>query len=150
MTTKEGALSSKARILIIDDEEDICMFSKSVLEKTGKYEVTFSTRAREGIDLARSHKPDLILLDMRMPEMDGAEAARCLSEDELTSAIPVVFLSAVAVPAAFLIAMLGNQEARQREGTKERYHFIQKPIAPVELVNRLENILSGTPDPQKN
>ncbi len=141
-------MSEKARILIIDDEEDICMFSKSALEKTGKYEVTFSTRAREGIDLARSHRPDLILLDMRMPEMDGAEAARCLSEDTATSSIPVVFLSAVAVPAAFLIAMLGNQEARERAKIKERYHFIQKPIAPAELVNRLENILSGKTDNQ--
>jgi putative two-component system response regulator len=136
-------VSTKARILIIDDEEDICMFSKSALEKTGRYEVTFSTRAREGIDLAKSHKPDLILLDMRMPEMDGAEAARCLSEDAATSSIPVVFLSAVAVPAAFLIALLGNQETRQKSGAKEKYHFIQKPIAPADLVTRLEIILSG-------
>ena len=55
-------------------------------------------------------------------------------------------MSAVAVPAAFLLAMLGNQEARQRTGTKEKYHFIQKPIAPAELVIRRQ-LAVGAGDP---
>ena len=140
VAAKEADLLNKTRILIIDDEEDICMFSKSALEKTGRYEVLFSVKAKEGIDLAKSNKPDLILLDVRMPGMDGAEVAKCLYEDEATKAIPVVFLSAVAVPAAFLLSMI--RDIKQRAG-HEGYYFIQKPVASNELASRVDSILSG-------
>jgi PleD family two-component response regulator len=67
---KEAKVQEKAKILIIDDEEDICHFSRSILEKTGRFEVFVSTRPQAGISLAKANKPDLILLDIFMPEME--------------------------------------------------------------------------------
>lgn len=134
-------MPDKSKILMIDDEEDICFFTKSVLEGTGKYEVIVSLKAKEGIELAKSHKPDLILLDVLMPEMDGSKVAECLYEDESTKAIPIVFLSAVAAPMALFTTLLENENLNQRSEKKSRHYFIQKPITAQELLDRLESIL---------
>ena len=99
-------MADKTKILIIDDETGICHLTKAVLEKTGRYEVLFSTSAKEGILSAKTNLPVLILLDVRMPEMDGAEVARILSEDEATQAITIVFLTALAIPMAFFMFSL--------------------------------------------
>ena len=135
-------MQNKTKILIIDDEEDTCIFTKSVLEKTGRFEVIFSTKAKEGISLAKSHRPDLILLDVRMPDMDGAEVAQHLSEDESTQAITRVFLTALAIPMAFLVSLLENETLKQETKQGEGYYFIQKPVTAKELVDRIDSILN--------
>lgn len=139
-------MSDKKKILMIDDEQEIGELVKSILERTGRYEVLLSTRAAEGIQLAKQHKPDLILLDVMMPEMDGTEAARILCEDEQTSAITIVFVTAVAVPMAFLSSLVGNEELTQKAGTTGGHYFIQKPISPKDLVKRLDEIFGMNPD----
>ncbi len=135
-------MQNKTKILIIDDEEDICIFTKSVLEKTGRYEVFFSMEAKEGVNLAKSYRPDLILLDVRMPEMDGAEVAQHLSEDEATRSITIVFLTALAIPMVFLVALLKNETLKQETKQGEGYYFIQKPVTAKELMERLDSILN--------
>jgi ribose transport system substrate-binding protein len=135
-------LEDKTKLLIIDDEEDTCIFAKSILEKTGRYEVIFSTKAKEGINLAKSHRLDLILLDVRMPDMDGAEVAQHLSEDEATQAITIVFLTALAIPMAFLVSLLENETLKQETKQGDGYYFIQKPVTAKELVERLDSILN--------
>jgi two-component system, OmpR family, alkaline phosphatase synthesis response regulator PhoP len=134
-------MSDKKKILMIDDEQEIGELVKSVLERSGRYEVFLSTRAREGIQLAKLHKPDLILLDVMMPEMDGTEAARLLCEDEETKGITIVFVTAVAVPMAFLASLVENEDLKQKAGTAGGHFFIQKPISPKELIHRLDEIL---------
>jgi CheY-like chemotaxis protein len=121
----------KAKILIIDDEEDICRFSKSVLEKTGKFEAMYSTDALTGISLAKSNVPDLILLDINMPNIDGGEAAQQLHDYKATSAIPIVFLT----------ALLKKSEVEQTEGVIGKHFFIAKPVTPKELIEKIESIL---------
>lgn len=85
---------SKRRILVIDDEEDFCFFVRANLEVRGGCEVRTSSRAEDGLRLARSFKPDLIVLDIIMPETDGFAALRELKQNPKTQHIPVLMLSA--------------------------------------------------------
>jgi len=139
-------MSEKKKVLMIDDEQEICDLIKSILERTGGFEVLTSTRAKEGIQLAKSNKPDLILLDVMMPDMDGTEAARLLCEDEQTKAITIVFVTAIAIPMAFMAALVQNEELKQKAGPVGGHYFIQKPISPTELIQRLDEILSSVTD----
>jgi len=88
-------MESKKKILLIDDEEDFCFFVKGNLENTGAFDVLVITSGKEGIKLARENKPDLIFLDINMPEMPGGEVVQILSDRPETKEIPVVFLTAL-------------------------------------------------------
>jgi CheY-like chemotaxis protein len=134
-------MANKTRVLIIDDDKDVCALVKEILEETGTYEVIVSNQGKEGISLAKSQQPDLILLDLIMPDMDGAAVANVLSEDESTKSLPLVFLTAFAAPAAFLSDLIKNEDLQQGAGQVGGYPFIQKPISPKELVARLGTIL---------
>ena len=130
------------KILIIDDDEEVCKLTKMILDKTGRYEAVFSTHAKEGIELARTLNPGLVLLDVLMPEMDGAEVATRLSEIESLKKVPIVFITAVAIPMVFLAALVENEELKQRVGQVGGHYFIQKPVTPNELVTRIEEVLN--------
>jgi CheY-like chemotaxis protein len=138
-------MSDKKKILMIDDEQEICDLVKSILERTGRFEVITSTRATEGIHLANSHRPDHILLDVMMPDMDGTEVARLLCEDEQTKAITIVFVTAIAIPMAFMAALVQNEELKQKAGPVGGHYFIQKPISPKDLIQRLDEIMGTLP-----
>ncbi len=64
------------KILVIDDEEDFCYFVKQNLEAISNYKVITASKGKKGIQIARKEKPDLILLDIMMPGMDGFEVLR--------------------------------------------------------------------------
>jgi two-component system cell cycle response regulator DivK len=80
-------------VLIVDDNEQNARLVRDVLEAADMRTLSASTAA-EGLALARRHKPDLVLMDLRLPDLDGIEAARRLRADETTARIPVVALSA--------------------------------------------------------
>ena len=82
------------KILIIDDEDDIREVAQVSLEMVGGWEVVTARSGREGLDKARSDKPDAILLDVMMPEMDGPSTWQKLQDDESTRSIPVILLTA--------------------------------------------------------
>jgi CheY-like chemotaxis protein len=138
-------MSEKIKILMIDDEQEICDLTRSVLEYTGRFEVFTSTRAQEGIHLAKSCKPDLILLDVMMPDMEGTEVARLLCEDEQTKATTIVFVTAIAIPMAFLASLVSNEELKHKADPVGGHYFIQKPISPKELIQRLDEIMGTLP-----
>jgi two-component system cell cycle response regulator DivK len=81
-------------VLIVDDDERNAKLARDVLTAAGMRAFVAATAA-DGIELAREHVPDVVLMDLRLPDLDGGEAARRLAEDERTAAIPVVALSAV-------------------------------------------------------
>ncbi|MFH0877062.1 MAG: response regulator [Candidatus Omnitrophota bacterium] len=112
------------KILLIDDEKDFCFFTKNNLEATGQYVVTTCSDSSKAVDLIKGLQPDLILLDVLMPEIDGPGVAASLKEDEKTKNIPIVFLTAV----------ITEKEARQSQNLIAGWPFIAKPVQIKELV----------------
>jgi len=84
-------------VLIVDDNEKNAKLARDVLELAGLRTLSAATAA-EGLALARERQPDIVLMDLRLPDLDGAEATRLLGADERTAHIPVIALSAL--PAA--------------------------------------------------
>lgn len=82
------------RILIVDDEDDIREVAQVSLELVGHYDVLTASNGRAGIASARTQRPDAILLDVMMPDLDGPATLALLQADPLTRDIPVVFLTA--------------------------------------------------------
>jgi two-component system alkaline phosphatase synthesis response regulator PhoP len=120
-------------ILIIDDEEDLVFFIKSALELHGRYRVLYSTDGKSGMEIARREKPELILLDIMMPEMDGFEVLKELKEDGETMTIPVVMLTAK------------NDDHSMTEAFRSyAQHYIVKPVEMDVLAAQIDYVLSLT------
>lgn len=124
-------MPDKRRVFVIDDESDICTFTKSVLERTGRFEVAFATEPSRGMDLIRNWRPDLVILDIFMPEMDGGDVANYLLENESTKHIPIIFLTALA----------RKSEVEESAGTIAGRSFIAKPVKAEELISRIDSVL---------
>jgi CheY-like chemotaxis protein len=92
---KTKASISKKTILIIDDEEDFCYFVKLNLEQTGNFEVLTANNGADGINMVKRYQPDLILLDIIMPNMTGTQVAESLRNDKTTKDIPIIFVTAI-------------------------------------------------------
>jgi twitching motility two-component system response regulator PilH len=120
-----------ARILIIDDSPtDVKVFSM-LLERHG-HQVSSAPNAEEGIELARREKPDLVLMDVILPGMNGFQATRTLSRDPATSDIPIIIVSTK------------NMETDRvwglRQGAKD---YLVKPPSERELIARINQLLGG-------
>lgn len=83
----------KKKALVVDDNKNNLMLEKDLLEVAG-FEVFEAENAADGIAIAKMEKPDIIVMDVRLPDMRGTEAARILRQDEDTSGIPIVFVTA--------------------------------------------------------
>ncbi len=118
-----------ATILIAEDERDIRDLIKFTLTYAG-HEVTAVGNGEDAALKAVDMQPDLIMLDVRMPRMNGFEACRALKENPQTASIPVVFLSAK--------GMDEEQEEGERAGA---IGFITKPFSPDGLSNQVNDIL---------
>ncbi len=94
----------KKRILIVEDDMDNYELVRFVLERAG-YDVFLAVNGRDGVSAARFQKPDLILMDLGMPEMDGWIAAQKLKSDNVTKSIPLFALTAHTLPRERLRAM---------------------------------------------
>ncbi|MDO5655027.1 MAG: response regulator transcription factor [Flavobacteriaceae bacterium] len=120
---------SKSRILLVDDEPDILEFLSYNLIKEG-YEVETAENGLEGVKKARSFKPDLILLDIMMPEMDGIEACNEIRQIESLSKTLIVFLSA------------RTEEFTQLAGFEVGANdYITKPVKPKVLMSKIKALL---------
>lgn len=104
------------KVLIIDDNANNLTLEKDLLEVAG-FQVLVAETATKGIDFARSEKPDVIIMDMRLPDMRGSEAAKILLRDDDTKDIPVVFVTAS-------VLAEGIEEIR----TIPNAAFVSKPI----------------------
>jgi len=117
------------RILIVEDNEMNRDMLSRRLERRG-FEVTTAVDGRDGIAQAISVSPDLILMDMNLPEIDGWEAARILKSDSRTTHIPVIALTAH--------AMVGDRERALSEGCDD---FATKPVDFASLVEAIQKLL---------
>jgi CheY-like chemotaxis protein len=123
----------RKKILLIDDEEDFCFFIKLNLEKTGKYEVLTSTSGLTGLTIASQELPDLVLLDIIMPELNGGQVATMLLDNPQTKDIPILFISAIATKSGL----------QSQDGLTQGGRFIAKPVTPDELMTKLDSVLSN-------
>jgi CheY-like chemotaxis protein len=106
----------KKKVLVVDDNKNNLMLEKDLLEAAG-FEVFEAENAIDGIAIARREKPDIIIMDVRLPDMRGTEAARILRQDKETSNIPIVFVTAS-------VLAEGREEIKDITNTG----FIGKPI----------------------
>lgn len=122
----------KVRVLVIDDEDDICFFIKANLEMIGNYEVSTAADGKEGLRQARRHTPDLIILDVMMPRMDGMDVLRVLKEDDATSSIPVIMLTARA-----------DEETKMRAAGSYADGYLTKPVELRSLKASIDSTLAS-------
>ena len=120
-------MENKKRILLVDDEATITRTLGMYLEATGKYEVLAENRGAEALRVAGEFKPNLILLDVVMPDIDGAEVAEKIREDASLRETPIIFLTA-----------LVKREEVGPDGTVGGYPFIAKPLDPDEIIECIE------------
>ena len=117
------------KILVAEDEPDIRELIGITLRYAG-YEVVEATDGEDAVEKARRESPDLILLDVRMPNMDGYQACNVLKARDSTQGIPIIFLSA------------RGQETEIKRGLElGAEEYILKPFAPDELYRRVGSIL---------
>ena len=118
-----------ARILLVEDNEmNRDMLSRRLIRRG--FEVVFAVDGKQGVDLARSEKPDIILMDMSLPVMDGWEATRCVKSDDATRSVPVIGLTAH--------AMSGDREKAIEAGCDD---YDTKPVEINRLIGKMERLL---------
>ena len=130
-------LEEKRRILIVDDDRDNTRFIKILLEKISHYLVLEENDAAKAHESARDFRPDLILLDIMMPQIDGGDIAAQIDADPGLQRTPIIFLT----------ALVTKTEAKA--GLHIQGHpVLAKPIDIPELINRIEENLPAhmTPD----
>jgi len=119
------------KVLVIDDEFDVLLLCRVNLSHAG-LQVQEAKSGKAGLESALEDTPDAVVLDLMMPEMDGFEVLKRLRDDERTSAIPVVILSARTAEAdRARCAALGAND------------YLTKPFFPDELVERLDGLISA-------
>jgi two-component system cell cycle response regulator DivK len=120
---------TKKKILIIEDNEQNLYLETFLLEKS-EYDVVQARNGQQGLELAASEHPDLILLDIQLPVMDGYEVARRLKQAEETKSIPMVAVTSY--------AMAGDRETILAIGCEG---YIEKPIDPDTFVDQVREFL---------
>lgn len=126
---ERGREEKSGTILFIDDDPEIVQIVHLIL-RSRNYEVLEATRGSEGIDLAKRETPDLILLDIMMPGIDGYEVYERLRRDEKTKDVPIVFVTAKA-----------RQEYVEQGLVLGAEGYLTKPFTPGQLLDTIRDIL---------
>ena len=122
-------MTTKPKILVIDDEPDAVELVEFNLKQAG-FEVITAADGAEALRQGRSHLPDLVVLDLMLPEIDGLEVCKLLRHDPTTAAIPIVMVTAKAAEVDRILGLeLGADD------------YVTKPFSPRELVLRIKKIL---------
>ena len=129
MSETDGATREQPLVLAADDDEDILELVTFRLSRAG-YTVIQAHDGQEAFDLAVEQKPDLAVLDVMMPRMDGYEVTRRLREEEATSRMPIILLTAKAQDA--------DVDTGFDAGADD---YLRKPFSPQELSARVQRIL---------
>lgn len=128
-------MEEKKRIVCIEDEPETTNLVQLILTREG-YEVLGADGGEEGLAMVREELPDLVLLDLMMPDMDGWQVYQLLKEDEATRDIPVIVVTA---KVQSIDKVLGLQVAKVDD-------YITKPFRPEELSERVKHVLSQVDD----
>jgi CheY-like chemotaxis protein len=123
-------------ILVVDDKADIVELVKNRLE-ANQYRVLVASDGNEGIQQAQQHKPDLIVMDIMMPNMSGGEAVKVLKSDAATQHIPVVFLTAVGS------SVREGEEPGRVYVDGQFFPAIGKPFKPEKLLSEIKKLVGN-------
>jgi CheY-like chemotaxis protein len=130
ITPMVAAPDDRPRILIVDNNRDFTLAARLMLQRTGRYQVCDENDARKAMQTARSFKPDLVLLDIAMPEEDGTEVAAELEKDWTLHRVPIVFLTGLVT------------RAEANSGYRVQGHrVLAKPINISDLIRAIEENL---------
>lgn len=124
----------KKRILVIDDETSFTRMVRLNLEKTGRFAVREENAAPQALATAREFQPDLILLDVLMPSMDGGDVAAQIRRNQKLKSVPIVFLTAT----------VSAQEAGSGGLNSGGGIFLGKPIGTEQLIQFIDQQLAET------
>lgn len=124
-------MSKKIRILLIDDHQTVFRLLEAIVRIKG-YTLLYADSGQQGIVKAREEKPDLILLDVMMPDLDGFKVCQYLKDNAETRDIPVMFLTA-----------RGAEDDLDRGRRAGAEGFMTKPFQTIDVLNQIERILSG-------
>ncbi len=125
------------RILLVDDDPELVELVRFNLEAAG-FLVRAAADGAEGLKLARALRPDLILLDLMMPELDGFSVCEILRRDRATASIPIFIVTAVATQLSRCAGFEAGADA-----------YITKPFSLKSLMSRIQQILNGSRDPSE-
>jgi CheY-like chemotaxis protein len=124
------------KVLVVEDDRSIQMVLELVLGRMAKCEVIVASDGREGLKKIQEQKPDVVLLDLMMPGMDGFEVCQRAKADEATRRIPVIFLTAQPQPASVARAMALGAAG-----------YIVKPFDPIKIIDQINEALSRVQAP---
>jgi len=124
-------VESTKMILCIEDDQEMIDLIRLILRRRG-FEIRGATGGKEGLEIIRKDRPDLILLDLMMPDMDGWEVYQQMKADEATRNIPVIIVTA---KAQSIDKVLGLHIAKVDD-------YIAKPFSPQELLASVDNVLA--------
>lgn len=124
-------MSDKQRILLIDDHQTVFRLLEAIVRIKG-YRLLYADSGQQGIVMARQELPDLILLDVMMPDLDGFKVCQYLKDNDETRDIPVMFLTARGAD--------GDLERGRKAGADG---FMTKPFQTIEVLKQIELLLAG-------
>jgi DNA-binding response OmpR family regulator len=131
MTLEGRMIDTKKQVIYIEDEQEMIDLVRLILSRKG-IEVKGANGGREGLDMIRQEPPDLVLLDLMMPDMDGWDVYQQIKADDATAGIPVIVITA---KAQSIDKVLGLHIAKVDD-------YISKPFSPQELVESVDLVLA--------
>jgi len=133
----------KRKIMIVDDEEKFCQMVKKNLEKTNQYEVQYETKGMKALETAKAFMPELMILDVMIPDRRGSDVLGDLKKDEVLKNVPVIFLTSLAKKGSKDL-FLGLVDGRPFHANPA----IPKPINTKDLVQCIEETLAAPKPPE--
>lgn len=126
----------KLKVLIVDDEQDAIEYIKAVLDDIASFEYIEAADGLAGIDMARNYEPDLIILDVMMPKMDGFKVFYELRKHKNTKHIQVIMLTGVAEKSGITFF---KKDMKNYLGS-EPFEYLEKPLNPEQLSNTIKKV----------
>ena len=123
-------VTAKKKVLIVDDEPNVRRLSRTIL--INKFEIIEAEDGRQALEQVAAKKPDVILMDLMMPKMDGLTACHIIKNDPLTKAIPIIMVTAIGFEL--------NIRLSQQMGANG---YVTKPFLPQELLGKILEVLAN-------
>ncbi|MCM8823842.1 MAG: response regulator [Candidatus Omnitrophica bacterium] len=120
------------KILVVDDEEEMLLYIGNILRRAN-YDVLTANKGKDAIEMANNYRPDLIILDIVMPDMQGGEVAAALSRNLATVNIPIMFLT----------GLLVKKEEGVLDKIRGKHYILAKPVTSQELLKTVNELING-------